>query len=67
MILTIKSKQLAIFGKTLDEIRQKLITLNSVRNQYGWFGRDGVFNSLFGSNKPQIIPEANLTKVLSFA
>ena len=56
MIFSTKSNQLAIFGKTLDEVKQKLISFNDV-----WMA-----GGKLGSNKPQIIPETNLTKVLSF-
>lgn len=66
MIFSTKNKQLAIFGKTLDDIRTKFINLSTVFEQYGLSGKNGVIASLFGSNKSQIIPETNLTKVLSF-
>ena len=56
MIFSTKSNQLAIFGKTLDEVKQKLISFNDV-----WMA-----GGKLGSNKPQTIPETNLTKVLSF-
>ena len=55
MIFTTKNRELAILGKTLSDVRQKLIDFNEI-----WMpgGR-------YGSNKAQIIPVANLTKVLS--
>lgn len=66
MIFSTKNKQLAIFGKTIDDIRTKLIKFSEIHDQYDYFGKNGVFASLFGSNKSQLIPEANLTKILSF-
>lgn len=66
MIFTTKNKQLAIFGKSIDNIKTKLINLSTVYEQYGLSGKNGVFASLFGSNKTQLIPEANLIKILSF-
>lgn len=53
-------------GNTIDDIRKKFISLSTVYEQYGLFDKNGVFASLFNSTKAQIIPEANLTKILSF-
>ena len=55
-IFKTKNNELAIFGNTLDDIRQKLIRFNEVKMQGG----------VWGSNKSQIIPEENLIKELSF-
>lgn len=55
-IFTTKNKELAIFGQTLSDVKKKLIDFNDVWMQGG----------RYGSNKAQIIPEENLTKVLSF-
>lgn len=55
-IFTTKNKELAIFGQTLSDVKKKLIDFNDVWMQGG----------RYGSNKAQIIPEENLTKILSF-
>lgn len=55
-IFTTKNKELAVFGQTLSDINKKLVNFNDIWMQGG----------RLGSNKAQIIPEENLTKVLSF-
>lgn len=54
-IFTTKNNELAIFGQTLDDIREKLINFNDVIMQGG----------TFGSSKKQLIPENELTKIIS--
>ena len=54
-IFTTKNNELAIFGQTLDDIRKKLINFNDVIMQGG----------TFGSSKKQLIPENELTKIIS--
>lgn len=52
MIFTTKNKELAILGKTIDDIREKISKLNETRTDKGWFGENGALASLF-SGKPQ--------------
>ena len=54
-IFTTKNNELAIFGQTLDDIREKLINFNDVIMQGG----------TFGSSKMQLIPESKMFKELS--
>lgn len=56
MIFTTKNKELAIFGQSLSEIKKKLIDFNEIWMQGG----------RYSSNKPQLIPEEDLIKELSF-
>ena len=56
-IFSTKNKELAIFGQTLTDVRNKLIDFNDVIMQGGSFGDK--------SNKPQLIADNNLYKVLS--
>lgn len=55
-IFTTKNNQLAVFGKTVDDIRGKLIDFENIWIQGG----------RYSSNKPQIIPEENLIRDLPF-
>lgn len=55
MIFTTKNNELAIFGKTLDDVRQKLIDFNDIIMQGG----------SFGNNTKQLVPKENLFKELS--
>lgn len=54
-IFTTKNNELAIFGQTIDDVREKLINFNDVIMQGG----------TFGSSKKQLIPENELTKIIS--
>lgn len=51
MIFTTKNKELAIFGNTIDDIRDKIDKFNEVRKENGWFGENGAFDSLFNGKK----------------
>lgn len=66
MIFSTKNKQFSILGSKINDIKTKLKNLSTVYEQYGLSGKNGAMASLFGSNQSQLIPEANLTKVLSF-
>lgn len=50
-IFTTKNKELAIFGKTLDDIKDKIIKLSNVYEQYGLLGENGALASLFSGKK----------------
>ena len=56
-IFKTKNNELAIFGQTLTDVTDKLITFNDVIMQGGSFGKK--------SYKQQIIPENKLTKIIS--
>ena len=55
MIFGTKNNQLAIFGQTLDDVREKLIAFDEVMMQGG----------SFGSNTLKLIPEEKLTQIIS--
>ena len=55
MIIKTKNKELSIFDKTLSDVRQKLINFNETWMQGGRYDLPNA----------QIIPEENLTKILS--
>lgn len=54
-IFTTKNNELTIFGQTIDDVREKLINFNDVIMQGG----------TLGSSKKQLIPENELTKIIS--
>ncbi len=56
-IFTAKNNELAIFGKTIDDVRKKLIYFNDVIMQGGSFGKN--------ANAKQLIPTEKLFKELS--
>lgn len=51
MIFTTKNNELAIFEKTIDDIREKIGKLNETRKDKGWFGENGALSSLFSGKK----------------
>ena len=51
MIFTTKNKELAIFGKTIDEIKKKWSEFVANVGEHGLFGENGAFASLFSSKK----------------
>ena len=55
MIFKVQNDQLSIFGKTLDDVRNKLININEIWMQGGRFGK----------NQQALIPENKLINVLS--
>lgn len=55
MIFTTKNNEIAIFGKTLDDVKNKIISFSDAYEQYGLFGKNGAFASLFGSKKQKTI------------
>ena len=57
MIFTTKNNELAIFGKTIDDVRKKLIDFNDVIMQGGSFSKN--------ASTKQLIPTEKLFKELS--
>lgn len=55
MIFTTKNKELAIFGNTIDDIRNKIDKFNEIKPQNGLFGENGAFASLFSGKKANTI------------
>lgn len=51
MIFTTKNNELNIFGKTLDDVRNKIVNFNNVYEQYGFWGKNGALASLFSGKK----------------
>ena len=51
MILTTKNEELAIFGKTIDDIKNKIDKFNEVKTKNGLFGENGALASLFSGKK----------------
>ena len=50
-IFTTKNKELAIFGKTIDDIKNKIDKFNEVKTKNGLFGENGALASLFSGKK----------------
>lgn len=58
MIFTTKNKELAIFGKTLSETREKLIAFFEAFERGGIKGQDGIIDTFFSkSKKSPLTPE----------
>ena len=51
MIFTTKNEELAIFGKTIDDIKNKIDKFNEVKTKNGLFGENGALASLFSGKK----------------
>ena len=51
MIFTTKNKELAIFGKTLSETKEKLIAFFEAFERGGINGQDGIIDTFFSKNK----------------
>lgn len=51
MIFTTKNNELAIFGKTIDDVRNKIDKFNELRKKGNLFGENGAFASLFNGKK----------------
>lgn len=61
-IFTTKNKELAIFGKTLSETREKLIAFFEAFERGGIKGQDGIIDTFFSKNKkspltPELLDE----------
>lgn len=50
-IFTTKNNELAIFGKTIDDVRNKIDKFNELRKKGNLFGENGAFASLFSGKK----------------
>lgn len=50
-IFTTKNNELAIFGKTIDDVRNKIDKFNELRKKGNLFGENGAFASLFSGEK----------------
>lgn len=67
MIFTTKNNELAIFGRTLDDVRNKIVNFNQVYKQYGFWGNNGAFASLLGGKKQNnILPSETLKQFDEF-
>lgn len=64
MIFTTKNNELNIFGKTLDDVRNKIVNFNNVYEQYGFRGKNGAFSSLFSGKKSNNIIDLETLKQL---
>ena len=54
-IFKTKNIELAIFGNTLTDVKNKINDFNNVRINNGLFGENGAFSVLFSKNSKNII------------
>lgn len=67
MIFTTENKKIAIFGKTIDEVKKKWNDfVKSYKKEHKLFGEDGAFASLFSGKEKQIVPPKLLSEFEEF-
>ena len=66
MIFKTINGQFSVFGQTIDNIREKLISLNDAYEIGGIFGKDGVFSTLFNGKKNTLIDQETLNSFERF-
>lgn len=51
MIFSTKNKELAIFGNTIDDIKNKIDKFSEIKIKNGLFGENGALASLFSGKR----------------
>ena len=66
MIFKTKNNELAIFGKTLDDAKNKILEFTNAYEQYGLKGKNGALSTLFGNNKQNVIDNTLINQFEKF-